>query len=84
MSGNIFKSLATVSGMTMASRVMGFARQILMAGVIGAGGNPVAAGATSISIVLGDPGTASVTYTASCSPGGLTTDPSEALTFTVN
>lgn len=42
MSGNIFKSLATVSGMTMASRVMGFARQILMAGVIGAGGNPVA------------------------------------------
>lgn len=48
------------------------------------GGNPVAAGATSISIVLGDPGTASVTYTASCSPGGLTTDPSEALTFTVN
>jgi len=26
MSGNLFKSLATVSGMTMASRVMGFAR----------------------------------------------------------
>ena len=42
MSANIFKSLATVSGMTMASRVLGFARQILMAGVIGAGGNPVA------------------------------------------
>ncbi len=42
MSGNIFKSLATVSGMTMASRVLGFARQILMAGIIGAGGNPVA------------------------------------------
>ena len=42
MSANIFKSLATVSGMTMVSRVMGFARQILMAGIIGAGGNPVA------------------------------------------
>ncbi len=42
MSGKIFKSLATVSGMTMLSRVLGFVRQILMAGVIGAGGNPVA------------------------------------------
>jgi putative peptidoglycan lipid II flippase len=42
MSGNLFKSLATVSGMTMASRVFGFARQVLLAGVIGAGGNPVA------------------------------------------
>ena len=42
MSGNIFKSLATVSGMTMLSRVLGFVRQILIAGVIGAGGNPVA------------------------------------------
>ncbi len=42
MSG-ILKSLATVSGMTMASRLLGFARQILIAGVVGAGGNPVAA-----------------------------------------
>ncbi len=42
MSGNLFKSLATVSGITMLSRVMGFARQVLIAGVIGAGGNPVA------------------------------------------
>lgn len=42
MSGNLFKSLATVSGLTMLSRVMGFARQVLIAGVIGAGGNPVA------------------------------------------
>lgn len=42
MSGNIFKSLATVSGMTMVSRVLGFVRQILMAGIVGAGGNPVA------------------------------------------
>jgi putative peptidoglycan lipid II flippase len=42
MSGNLFKALATVSGMTMASRVLGFARQVLIAGVIGAGGNPVA------------------------------------------
>lgn len=42
MSGNILKSLVTVSGMTMVSRVLGFVRQILIAGVIGAGGNPVA------------------------------------------
>lgn len=42
MSSGIFKSLATVSGMTMISRVLGFVRQILIAGVIGAGGNPVA------------------------------------------
>ena len=42
MSRKLFKSLATVSGMTMLSRVLGFVRQILIAGVIGAGGNPVA------------------------------------------
>lgn len=42
MSGNLLKSLATVSGLTMLSRVLGFARQVLIAGVIGAGGNPVA------------------------------------------
>jgi putative peptidoglycan lipid II flippase len=42
MSGNLLKSLATVSGLTMFSRVLGFVRQILIAGVIGAGGNPVA------------------------------------------
>ncbi|MEM8770458.1 MAG: murein biosynthesis integral membrane protein MurJ [Pseudomonadota bacterium] len=42
MSSGIFKSLATVSGMTMLSRILGFVRQILIAGVIGAGGNPVA------------------------------------------
>lgn len=42
MSTNLFKSLATVSGMTLASRVLGFVRQVLIAGVIGAGGNPVA------------------------------------------
>ncbi|MBL4618893.1 MAG: hypothetical protein JKX88_02190, partial [Marinicaulis sp.] len=42
MSSKVFKSLATVSGMTMFSRVLGFVRQILIAGVIGAGGNPVA------------------------------------------
>ena len=41
-SGKLLKSLATVSGLTMASRVLGFVRQILIAGVIGAGGNPVA------------------------------------------
>ena len=38
----MLKSLATVSGMTFLSRILGFVRQILMAGVIGAGGNPVA------------------------------------------
>lgn len=42
MTGGVFKSMATVSGMTMLSRVLGFVRQILIAGVIGAGGNPVA------------------------------------------
>jgi len=42
MKVNMIKSLATVSGMTMLSRVLGFARQILIAGIIGAGGNPVA------------------------------------------
>ncbi len=42
MRANILKSLATVSGMTILSRVLGFVRQILIAGVIGASGNPVA------------------------------------------
>lgn len=42
MSGNLVKSLATVSSLTMSSRVLGFIRQVLIAGVIGAGGNPVA------------------------------------------
>ena len=42
MSGGILKSLATVSGMTMLSRILGFVRQVLIAGVVGAGGSPVA------------------------------------------
>ncbi len=42
MSRKLFKSLATVSGLTILSRVLGFVRQVFMAGVIGAGGNPVA------------------------------------------
>lgn len=42
MKSNMKRSLATVSGMTMLSRILGFVRQILMAGIIGAGGNPVA------------------------------------------
>lgn len=42
MRARFLKSLATVSGFTLASRLLGFARQILIAGVIGAGGNPVA------------------------------------------
>lgn len=39
---SLIKSLATVSGMTLASRVLGFARQVMMAGIVGAGGSPVA------------------------------------------
>lgn len=42
MSRPILKSMATVSGLTMLSRVLGFARQMLLAGIIGASGNPVA------------------------------------------
>ncbi len=42
MRAGILKSMATVSGMTMLSRILGFVRQVLIAGVIGAGGNPVA------------------------------------------
>ncbi len=42
MPQTMIKSLATVSGMTILSRILGFVRQILIAGVIGAGGNPVA------------------------------------------
>jgi len=38
----MLKALATVSGLTLLSRVLGFVRQILITGVIGAGGNPVA------------------------------------------
>lgn len=36
------KSLATVSGLTLLSRLFGFVRQLILAGVIGASGNPVA------------------------------------------
>lgn len=39
---NLLKSMATVSGLIMLSRVGGFARQILLSGVIGASGSPVA------------------------------------------
>ncbi|MEL7029853.1 MAG: lipid II flippase MurJ, partial [Pseudomonadota bacterium] len=38
----LLKSLATVSGMTLVSRVLGFARQVLFAGVLGASEGPVA------------------------------------------
>ncbi|MEM9285708.1 MAG: murein biosynthesis integral membrane protein MurJ [Pseudomonadota bacterium] len=38
----MLKSLATVSGLTMLSRVFGFLRQLILAGVIGASGTPVA------------------------------------------
>ena len=34
--------MATVSGLTLLSRVLGFVRQMLLAGIIGASGNPVA------------------------------------------
>ena len=42
MARNLIKSMATVSGLIMLSRVFGFARQVLIAGVIGASGSPVA------------------------------------------
>ncbi|MEM9262794.1 MAG: murein biosynthesis integral membrane protein MurJ [Pseudomonadota bacterium] len=42
MQSSFLKSLATVSGFTLLSRVFGFARQVVIAGVIGAGGSPVA------------------------------------------
>ncbi|WOI52966.1 murein biosynthesis integral membrane protein MurJ [Parvularcula sp. LCG005] len=42
MARPLLKSMATVSGLTMVSRVLGFARQMLIAGIIGASGNPVA------------------------------------------
>jgi len=39
---SLFRSLATVSGMTLISRVLGFVRQVLFAGVLGASEGPVA------------------------------------------
>lgn len=42
MTRPLLRAMATVSGFTMLSRVLGFARQMLLAGVLGAGGNPVA------------------------------------------
>ncbi|WP_306252577.1 murein biosynthesis integral membrane protein MurJ [Parvularcula sp. IMCC14364] len=42
MARGILKSMATVSGLIMLSRVFGFARQVLISGVIGASGSPVA------------------------------------------
>ncbi|MEM6851453.1 MAG: murein biosynthesis integral membrane protein MurJ [Pseudomonadota bacterium] len=39
---SLLKSLATVSGMTVVSRVLGFFRQVLFAGVLGASEGPVA------------------------------------------
>ena len=42
MARNIFKSMVTVSGLTLFSRVLGFARQLLLAGLVGASGTPVA------------------------------------------
>ena len=41
MARSFLRQVATVSGLTMVSRVLGFARQMLLAGVMGAG-NPVA------------------------------------------
>ena len=42
MARPILKSMMTVSGFIMLSRVFGFARQVLITGVIGASGSPVA------------------------------------------
>jgi serine/threonine protein kinase len=47
------------------------------------GGNPVSAGATSLTINLGDPGETTVTYLARCE-GGITSNPSGTLTIQVN
>ena len=42
MARPLLRSLATVSGLTLVSRLFGFGRQMLLAGVLGASGNPVA------------------------------------------
>jgi hypothetical protein len=47
------------------------------------GGNPVSAGATSLTINLGDPGQTTVTYLARCE-GGITSNSSGTLTIQVN
>jgi hypothetical protein len=47
------------------------------------GGNPVSAGATSLTINLGDPGETTVTYLARCE-GGITSNSSGTLTIQVN
>jgi serine/threonine protein kinase len=47
------------------------------------GGNPVSSGATSLSITLGDPGDATVTYAALCSDG-ITSTQSDPLGITVS
>jgi serine/threonine protein kinase len=47
------------------------------------GGNPVSASATSLTILLGDPGETTVTYVAHCE-GGITSNPSGTLTITVS
>lgn len=47
------------------------------------GGNPVSAGETSLTILLGDPGETTVSYVAHCD-GGITSNPSGTLTITVS
>ncbi len=47
------------------------------------GGNPVSAGATSLTVNLGDPGDTTVTYVAHCD-GGITSNPSGTLTIPVS
>ncbi|MGV6801189.1 MAG: murein biosynthesis integral membrane protein MurJ [bacterium] len=42
MARGVLKSMATVSGLILLSRIFGFARQVLISGVIGASGSPVA------------------------------------------
>ena len=42
MARGILKSMATVSGLILVSRIFGFVRQILISGAIGASGSPVA------------------------------------------
>lgn len=47
------------------------------------GGNPVSAGETSLTILLGDPGETTISYVAHCD-GGITSNPSGTLTITVS
>ena len=48
------------------------------------GGNPVSSGATALSITLGSPGEATVSYVAICGSDSITSSPSGTLTIIVS